>query len=210
MAENKLDFIIPTGVKVVQKQVIKFGNPEDIKPLFIAIAKQIDETIEEFQWFPFYDEIIEWLSDDKGDGLILYSEEGKRNNGLGKSLTITKIYPILLENYISPAKKFYILNCTDLDVDKINELRKIEGKIILIIDEMGRESKLINDFGTKIRPMETVMEIADRNNWKVVIATNLSKKGALLHYESFHLFERIKSKCKPIECSGESKRTVLK
>ena len=210
MDDKKLDFIIPMGVNVVQKQVIKFGNPEDIKPLYISIAKQIDETIGEFEWFSFYDDIVNWLSDDKGDGLILYSKELERNNGVGKSLFISKIYPILLENYISPAKKFFILNCTDLDIDKINELRKIEGRIILIIDEMGRESKLINDFGTKIRPMETVMEIADRNNWKVVIATNLSKKGALLHYESFHLFERLKPKCRPIECGGTSKRTILK
>lgn len=206
---NNLDFIVPNGINVLPKQVIKFGNQEDIKALYISIAEQIDDTIAKFEWLPFYDEIVDWLSDDKGDGLILYSKDGERNNGIGKSLFATKIYPILLENYLSPAKKFFIVSCTDLDKEKIDEIRKIEGRIIIIIDEMGRESKIINDFGTKIRPMETIMEIVERNGWKPIIVTNLSKLNAIEHYDSFHLFERIKSKCRPIECSGKSKRIVL-
>mgnify|MGYP000604356884 CR=1 FL=1 len=63
------------------------GTKEELTDMFIKAFKHYDQTVETYRHLPAYDEIIDWLVDTKGRGLMLMGE-----CGLGKS-TILNLIP---------------------------------------------------------------------------------------------------------------------
>ncbi len=200
---------IPDNVKTVKKQIFNFGEVGEIKKVLPELFKMLDGSISEFNWFPYYDKISEWLSNDGGVGIALYAAGDEKNNGIGKSVFCTKVYPTILKNFIKPEKYCTILNCTDLNKSKLDEILKNEGQIVLVLDELGREPKIILDYGNEIRPMEMIFEKAERCGWKLIISTNMTEIQTHKHYASRHLSERLRSLCLPISCSGKSLRKSI-
>ena len=211
---EKQELIIPEFVKIQNRQSLSFGTKEDLKKSWESLYRMTCPEIKNFQFYPYYNDVIEWLSDDKGLGLAIYRSEGDNitNNGVGKSLFINKVYPILLYNVYDKRTPVF-LNCLDItsDLDYLEE--KIFSKTnreILILEEFSREPKEINDYGTTFRPMERIFDHAERYGWKVIFVTNKSKSEVVKHYNSNHLMDRIRSMCYAIECSGDSSRISSK
>ena len=208
-----MEFEIPNCVKIIEPQILSFGTEEDLRSAIPILFKRCDPKIKDFKYYPFYDKVIKYLSNDNGKGMIIYREDGDNtvNNGLGKSVWINKIYPTLLWNVYK--KSPIMLNGADFDrniLPKIDEILKIEGRQTLIFDEMCREPLEINDFGNKIKPMERIFDHADRFGWKIIGATNYTKSQVGAHYNSNHLSDRIRSLCLSIECSDISSRESAK
>ena len=68
------------------------GDRDKCKALFIEIFKAVDKTITEFQYLEEYDEVVNWMTDTKGKGLLLMGGCGK-----GKSIIATGVIPVLLK-----------------------------------------------------------------------------------------------------------------
>ncbi len=49
----------------------KLGKREEIKEMFIKAFEYYDKTIDEYNHLPAYDEIIDWMVDTRGRGLML-------------------------------------------------------------------------------------------------------------------------------------------
>lgn len=76
------------------------------------------------QWLPDYDEIADWLSDNKGRGLLLVG-----TSGLGKSIICQKILPVLLGSDVA------VVSAREMgqQIDTLLQQRCV------IIDNLGRE-----------------------------------------------------------------------
>ncbi|MFY7733584.1 MAG: hypothetical protein ACOVSR_08880 [Bacteroidia bacterium] len=203
-----MDFKIPNCVNIIEPQILSFGNKEAIKEIWENLYKISDPKIKEFHNYEFYDKIIEWLADDKGLGLGIYRSEGDGliNNGSGKSIFINKVYPILLYNVYNRTP--ILINSIDIkSMEQLeNKIFKFTNREILIIDEFSREPLVINEYGTIYKPMERIIDHCERFGWKLIFATNYTKKEIVAHYNSNHLTDRIRSLTYSIECSGKSSR----
>lgn len=108
-------------------------SPGIISPdghITIANAKErLQKGLQHFlgdkaQWLPDYDEIADWLSDNKGRGLLLVG-----TSGLGKSIICQKILPVLLGSDVA------VVSAREMgqQIDTLLQQRCV------IIDNLGRE-----------------------------------------------------------------------
>ena len=168
----------------------RLGTKEELKDMFIKAFKHYDRTIDTYKHLPAYDEIIDWLVDTKGRGLMLMGE-----CGLGKSTIL---------NYVIPAI-FRTKTTKSLKSISAKDLGAIEKSIttFIIIDDLGTES-IKNDYGTKIDAIADAISYAEDSSKTLLITTNLSGKALKERYDERTL-DRLR-KCKVVVIKGESFR----
>ena len=127
--------------------------------------KRIQDGLQYFlgdkaQWLPGYDKIVDWLSDNKGRGLLVVG-----TTGLGKSLVCQKVLPVILGNGGRPIPS---VNATELH-DRVEELKK---ERIVIIDDLGKEPR--KHYGDIDNSFFELCNNAERTGSLLIINTNLS------------------------------------
>lgn len=112
---------------------------------------------EKARWLPCYDEVADWLADNKGRGLLCIG-----TSGLGKTLVCEKILPIIL------GRKIKTVTADGL-YEHIDELIK---ERCVIIDDLGKEP--VKRYGQPDTSFYRLCDAAERNGILLVITTNLS------------------------------------
>jgi DNA replication protein DnaC len=168
----------------------RLGTKEELKEMFVKAFKHYDRTIDTYTHLPAYDEIIDWLVDTKGRGLMLMGE-----CGLGKSTILNYVIPAIFRTKTSKSLKS--ISAKDLGI--------IEKSIttFIIIDDLGTES-IKNDYGTKIDAVADAISYAEDSSKTLLITTNLSGKSLKERYDERTL-DRLR-KCKVVVIKGESFR----
>ena len=168
----------------------KLGTKEELKDMFIKAFKHYDRTIDTYTHLPAYDEIIDWLVDTKGRGLMLMGE-----CGLGKSTILNYVIPAIFRTKTNKSLKSI----------SAKDLGTIEKSIttFIIIDDLGTES-IKNDYGTKIDAIADAISYAEDSSKTLLITTNLSGKALKERYDERTL-DRLR-KCKVVVIKGESFR----
>lgn len=140
-----------------------FGNVDPRKELTAGLNYYLGEK---HQWLPAYDDMVTWLSDNKGRGLIAVG-----TCGLGKSLICTQILPVLFKKHFDKEVK----NVTAIEMNsQIDDLLDYctPGHVI-IIDDLGTESVETVFFGNRRKPFCELVDKAERTGTMLVITTNL-------------------------------------
>jgi DNA replication protein DnaC len=182
---KQADFLKP---KVYNRY--KLGTKEELKEMFIKAFEYYDRTIDKYEHLPAYDEIIDWLVDTKGRGLMLMGE-----CGLGKSTILNYVIPAIFRTKTNkvlrsiPAKE---LGAVDRNVAPF-----------IIIDDLGTES-IKNDYGTKIDAVADAISYAEDSSKTLLITTNLSPNSLKERYDERTL-DRLR-KCKVVIIKGKSFR----
>tara|TARA_R110000851_G_scaffold259654_1_gene412098 strand:- start:312 stop:887 length:576 start_codon:yes stop_codon:yes gene_type:complete len=168
----------------------RLGTKEELKDMFIKAFKHYDRTIDTYKHLPAYDEIIDWLVDTKGRGLMLMGE-----CGLGKSTILNYVIPAIFRTKTNKSLKSI----------SAKDLGTIEKSIttFIIIDDLGTES-IKNDYGTKIDAIADAISYAEDSSKTLLITTNLSGKALKERYDERTL-DRLR-KCKVVVIKGESFR----
>ena len=168
----------------------KLGTKAELKEMFVKAFKHYDRTIDTYTHLPAYDEIIDWLVDTKGRGLMLMGE-----CGLGKSTILNYVIPAIFRTKTNKSLKS--ISAKDLGI--------IEKSIttFIIIDDLGTES-IKNDYGTKIDAVADAISYAEDSSKTLLITTNLSGKSLKERYDERTL-DRLR-KCKVVVIKGESFR----
>ena len=168
----------------------RLGTKEELKDMFVKAFKHYDRTIDTYTHLPAYDEIIDWLVDTKGRGLMLMGE-----CGLGKSTILNYVIPAIFRTKTNKSLKS--ISAKDLGV--------IEKSIttFIIIDDLGTES-IKNDYGTKIDAVADAISYAEDSSKTLLITTNLASKALKERYDERTL-DRLR-KCKVVVIKGESFR----
>lgn len=119
-------------------------------------------TKENAAWSECYEPIAEWLTDNKGKGLLLAGE-----CGLGKSLIGMRIIPLLLNWYCRKVVSIYAAQEINTKIDEVLQ------RHIIYIDDVGTEN-ISNSFGNKRIPFSELCDAAEIKGKLLMLSTNLS------------------------------------
>lgn len=117
---------------------------------------------EKAEWLQEYEDIVSWLSDNKGRGLLCYG-----NCGRGKSLICWKIIPLLLNHYCHKIVACYDAQQMNSDIDAVKQ------KHIIYIDDIGTENVSVK-FGEKRLAFCEIVDEAEKRGKLLILTTNLS------------------------------------
>ena len=182
---KQADFLKP---KVYNRY--KLGTKEELKEMFIKAFKYYDRTIDKYEHLSAYDEIIDWMIDTRGRGLMLMGE-----CGLGKSTILNYVIPAIFRT-----KTNKVLRSVPA-----KELAAVERNVapFIIIDDLGTES-IKNDYGTKIDAVADAISYAEDSSKTLLITTNLTPNALKERYDDRTL-DRLR-KCKVVIIKGKSFR----
>ena len=182
---KQADFLKP---KVYNRY--KLGSKEELKEMFVKAFKYYDRTIDKYEHLLAYDEIIDWLVDTRGKGLMLMGE-----CGLGKSTILNFVIPAIFRTKTNKVLKSI----------PAKELAAVERNVapFIIIDDLGTES-IKNDYGTKIDAVADAISYAEDSSKTLLITTNLSPNSLKERYDERTL-DRLR-KCKVVIIKGKSFR----
>lgn len=180
-------------LKIIEPQMFSFGDYNQCKLLFTTAMLATDKTIKKLVWIPEYDEIVNWMVNNRGKGLALVG-----SNGRGKSIFLCRVLPFLfrIKDKVLKPKLAITLKSEDVEI--------LETKWAIVLDDIGQE-QIINDFGTKIDAVEKLISICEAEMRPLFISTNLTYSQLQKRYGS-RITDRINRLCKIVEFSGKSFR----
>lgn len=168
----------------------KLGVREEIKEMFIKSFEYYDRTIDKYEHLPAYDEIIDWMVDTKGRGLMLMGE-----CGLGKSTILNFVIPAIFRTRTNKILR-------SVPAKELGAVDRNKAPFI-IIDDLGTES-IKNDYGTKIDAVADAISYAEDSSKTLLITTNLTPQALKERYDERTL-DRLR-KCKVVIIKGKSFR----
>lgn len=176
------------------------GNREACKNLFIEIFKAVDNTISDFQYLEEYDEIVDWMTDTKGKGLLLTGGCGR-----GKSIIATGVIPVLLKMATNCAVR--AVHAEHLDRPCTPTIEGMPNKPINIdylcavsypiIDDIGVEVQ-IGGSGEKYEGVNRVINVAEQQAKAVFVTTNLNGEQIMERY-GMRTVDRLAHLCKIVK-----------
>ena len=147
----------------------------------------------ELVWFPEYEEVVKWIEDNDGRGLLLYGDCGR-----GKSMISRYVIPSILFAYKN--KVICIKTAQEMNI----VLDDVLEKKLISLDDIGTED-ILNKFGNKRLALAEIMDAVERKSKLIIISTNLSGREIEQRYGT-RTMERIISTTKRIEFKGDSLR----
>ncbi len=168
----------------------KLGVREEIKEMFIKSFENYDRTVDKYEHLPAYDEIIDWMVDTKGRGLMLMGE-----CGLGKSTILNFVIPAIFRTRTNKILR-------SVPAKELGAVDRNKAPFI-IIDDLGTES-IKNDYGTKIDAVADAISYAEDSSKTLLITTNLTPQALKERYDERTL-DRLR-KCKVVIIKGKSFR----
>jgi len=183
-------FKIVDFLKPKMYNIYKLGTKKELKEMFIKAFKHYDRTIDVYKHLESYDEVIEWLSDTKGRGLMLMGD-----CGLGKSTILNFVIPAIFRTKTNKL-------LTSTPAKELGEIERSNASFI-IIDDLGTES-IKNDYGTKIDAVADAISYAEDSSKTLLLTTNLKPNKLKERYDDRTL-DRLR-KCKVVVIKGKSFR----
>lgn len=167
---------------------------EDIRQVYTELLMRSGRSM---VWRPEYDLVAQWLTDNRGRGLLLHG-----TCGTGKSFMARYVLPTILL-----ARHNKVLKC--FDAPKLGgQLAEVLGRKLLVIDDLGTESAY-RDYGNLKDPVAELVDNAEKRGVLLVITTNLhlgeGKGGLLSHYDQ-RVIDRLLGLVTAIEFKGNSFR----
>jgi len=182
------------------------GKKKDFMQIFIKTPKEkMCRGLRYFigddaKWLQGYDEIAEWLQDNKRTGLLLYGA-----NGRGKSIMCYHIIPTLIEYYYKSTKIFKCrANALRNIVPENNDYYNMLSASILFIDDFGMES-ITSIYGEKRDVFSDIVDLAEQEKKLLVMSTNLTPDEIKKRY-GLRTLDRLLAVVKPICLIGVSMR----
>lgn len=158
---------------------------------------------EELIYHSDYDQLADWMSDNKRQGIIFAG-----NVGRGKTLTIKKLLPLLLSQHSNiPLRWMLHVHARDKALDIPGYLFQRENTRLFFVDDMGVEPPVEKRYGVETEYlMSVIVDAAEQNGGQLVFGTtNLTKDELRTHYGD-RTFDRLNKLCRFIFFEGQSFR----
>jgi DNA replication protein DnaC len=177
-----------------------------MKQLFIECFTTYDFTTKELIWLSEYNDILEWLKDNKGKGLYLTGDCGR-----GKTdLILGVLVPLYMICFKKRLMGFHATRLSEKVSIQFEDRFKWNYEVVrswkvAYIDELGTE-RMISDFGEKIEPFNEILNEAEQKLNILIISSNLTGEQFLERYGD-RTMDRLKRLCKIISFKGNSLRS---
>ena len=119
-------------------------------------------------WLPCYDEVASWLADNKGRGLLCLGP-----CGLGKTLICQNILPVIL--YQNTRKVVSVYSAQDM----FDRTKEVCGKGLVVVDDIGTEPAIRNDYGERSSPFLNLCDAAEKRGHLLMLTANLRTTHAV-------------------------------
>lgn len=149
-----------------------------------------------YTWLQCYDEIVEWLADNGGKGLLCVGDFG-----LGKTIICTQILTAMFDEW----KWDYICVSAYEMSRKVEEVKNHE---IIIIDDFGVEGEAVV-YGEHRHIFNEIVDFAERNGIMLILTSNLSVEEMQKKY-GVRTVDRLKKITKAVVFEGKSLRDSTK
>lgn len=177
-----------------RRQFISVKNSKELlRTFFTDFYAEMGRDISSLVWLEEYDQVSQWLTDNKGKGLFLYGDYGR-----GKSILARWVLPaILLFSYRKVVKV--------IDACEINTTKEEAFKYkFMTLDDIGTEEIRYN-FGNKTVVFSDIMDYVEKSGALVIITTNFTGAQIVEKYGA-RTMERILSCCHDIKFTGQTLR----
>ena len=122
--------------------------------------------------------------------------------GTGKTTIIKSIVSLI--EYYTPMR-FRFVPCVEMHTEVKEHGMKFFEKRPIVLDEIGRESKSIKDYGTEIRPIQEMLAMRYNTQAWTFGTTNFNTKS-LKEFYGGYIEDRLKEMFNIIEVTGKSFR----
>ena len=203
-AINELQDVHKMGI-VRKSTSFSWGDFEQCKYLFVHVFKEVDKTMGEFKYLPEYDEVVKWMVNTDGKGLLMRGSKGR-----GKSTILMNVLPVLFK---LQGKIFKPIQANDIGIEEYSPISRtvyfpnleyMKKSFFPAIDELGIEPQ-VNDFGEKFEGFNQIIDKAEQKIKPLFITTNLEPEQLLKRYDSRTL-DRLGRLCKTVVFKGDSLR----
>lgn len=195
----KIDKIITTDSESKWNLVFNEDNRVYIKTpdARSILARGIKHFVgSEAIWLPEYEKVADWLSDNKGLGLLCVG-----NCGRGKSIICQHVLPAIFLHW----HRKIMNTCTAIELNTLFD--EFKGYKIISIDDVGTEN-VANNYGEKRNYLQEIVDLAERKQKLLVISTNLNEQELTERYD-IRTIDRLRSITMPVIFSGKSLRGNL-
>lgn len=144
-------------------------------------------------WLEEYDQIADWLGDNKGRGLLCAGDCGR-----GKSVICQKVLPVIFQHWHGLIMN--TITATELN-DRFDEFCRYK---ILSIDDVGTEA-IANRYGEKRHYVPEIVDESERKQKLLIISTNLNEEELKAKYDN-RTIDRLRALTRPVVFNGESLR----
>ena len=178
------------GFQVPQRVFFKVPNAR--KRLAGGLQYWLKQEGIQPQWLPEYEQVAEWLADNKGKGLLLAGSCGR-----GKTLIATRILPIF---FYELGRCYDIYNSYDLNIKQ----KEVFFSHLLCIDDLGIENESVQ-YGERKNVFVELMDLVEKKGKLIVVTTNLSQNDIEEKYGT-RTVDRFFSCCQIVNFTGQSLR----
>jgi len=187
---QSLSQIMQKSEKYLPPEPVNFQIRENARKIFSNLFK---ELIPDFKYLPEYEQVTNWLENNKGKGLALIGA-----NGRGKTIIGRLIIPVLF--VINHQKHFTRVNAQEMNENLDDILRRR----LITIDDIGVEDQRVV-YGERRWAFPEVMDNAEKNRNIIVFTSNLDAPAIEKKY-GLRTRERVRAVCKVVVFKGESLR----
>lgn len=185
---NSLDNVWSSMETIDQRVYIKTPDARSI------LARGIRHFVgNDAVWLDEYEQVADWLSDNKGRGLLCAG-----NCGRGKTVICQRAIPVIFQHWHRLIVN--IITSTELN-DRFDEFRQYK---ILSIDDIGKES-VANRYGEKRNYIQEIIDEAERKQKLLILSTNDSMDELRSKYDD-RTIDRLRALTRPVIFKGESLR----
>ncbi len=171
------------------KVYIRVNNAEELLKRGLRFFTHDEAVWNEKNYRP----VVDWLTDNKGRGLLFAGE-----CGLGKSLIGMRILPIIINAACRKIVSCY--KAQDMNVKPDDVL----SKHIIYIDDVGTES-ISNIYGNKRVPFVELCDLAEQNGKLLMLSTNYDIEHLAEKYGN-RTVDRLRAITKYVPFTGASLR----
>lgn len=175
----------------------KFKEKKEPKRIANAWGRElIDEGMKyyvgNYSWLPCYDEIVNWLADNNGRGLLCLGDFG-----LGKTVICTQIITAMFDEW-----KWDYISVSAYELSrKVDEIKKHD---IIIIDDIGVEGEAVI-YGEHRHILNEIVDFAERESALLIVTSNLSGEEMKGKY-GIRTVDRLRKITKGVYFKGASLR----
>lgn len=149
-----------------------------------------------YSWLPCYEEIVNWLADNNGRGLLCLGDFG-----LGKTVICTQILTAMFDEW-----KWDYISISAYEMSrKIDEVKKHE---VILIDDIGVEGESVV-YGEHRHIFNEIVDFAEREKRLLILTSNLSGEEMTKKY-GVRTVDRLKQITKAVYFKGKSLRALTK